>query len=95
MVGGSLLIVYEGDFELVKQGIALLEEGVEEEDEEDEDEDEEDEENTKPGPACLVKVIDFAHTKVVTGEGPDEGVLLGINTTLELLDGRISQIKDY
>ena len=95
MVGGSLLIVYEGDFERVKQGIALLEEGVDEEDEEDEDDDGEDEENTKPGPACLVKLIDFAHTKVVTGEGPDEGVLLGINTTLKLLDGRISQIKDY
>ena len=94
MVGGSLLIIYEGDLERAKQGIALLEEGVEEEDEDDEDEEDEDEENTKPGPACLVKLIDFAHTEVAAGEGPDEGVLLGMNTTLALLDGRVAQIKD-
>ena len=97
MVGGSLLIIYEGDIERAKQGIAFLEEGIEEdedeEDEDDEDEDE-DEENIKPGPACLVKLIDFAHTEVAAGEGPDEGVLLGMNTTLTLLDGRIAQIKD-
>lgn len=95
MVGGSFLIIYEGDIERAKQGIALLEEdeaGGEEDDEEDaEDEDEED---TKPGPACLVKLIDFAHTKAVAaGEGPDEGVLLGIDTTLKLLDGRVAQIE--
>jgi 1D-myo-inositol-tetrakisphosphate 5-kinase/inositol-polyphosphate multikinase len=96
MVGGSLLIIYEGDLERVKEGIPLLEEGVEgEDDEEDEDDEEEEEdENTKPGPACLVKLIDFAHTKVVAGEGPDDGVLLGMDTTLKLLDGRIAQIRD-
>jgi 1D-myo-inositol-tetrakisphosphate 5-kinase/inositol-polyphosphate multikinase len=89
MVGGSLLIIYEGDLERVKEGIPLLEEGVEgEDDEEDEDDEEEEEdENTKPGPACLVKLIDFAHTKVVAGEGPDD-------TTLKLLDGRIAQVRD-
>ena len=92
MVGGSFLIIYESDLERAKQGIALLEEGDEEDEEDSEDEDE-DEENTKPGLPCLVKLIDFAHTKVVTGEGPDKGVLLGINTTLRLLDGRIAQIK--
>ena len=94
MAGGSFLIIYEGDVERAKQGIALLEEeGVEEEDgDEDEDEDE-DEDDTKPGPPCLVKLIDFAHTMVVPGEGPDEGVLLGMDTTLKLLDGRVAQIK--
>jgi len=97
MVGGSFLIIYEGDLERVKQGIALLEEGVEDEevDDEDEDAEDEDEENTEPGPACLVRLIDFAHTNVVVGEGPDEGVLLGMDTTLKLLDGRIAQIKDF
>ncbi|KAF9653875.1 SAICAR synthase-like protein [Thelephora ganbajun] len=83
MVGGSFLIIYEGDIERVKQGIALKEDSVEEEEEE----------NTKPGPPYLVKLIDFAHTKVVDGEGPDEGVLLGMDTTLKLLDGRIAQIE--
>jgi inositol-polyphosphate multikinase len=99
MAGGSFLIIYESDLERAKQGIVLLEEGCVEEDEDEDSEDEdsededEDEENTKPGLPCLVKLIDFAHTKVVPGEGPDEGVLLGIDTTLKLLDGRIAQIK--
>ena len=94
MAGGSFLIIYEGDLERAKQGITLLEEeGEGEDEEEDTEEDEEEEEDTKPGPACLVKLIDFAHTKVVVGEGPDEGVLLGMDTTLKLLDGRIAQIK--
>lgn len=99
MAGGSFLIIYESDFERAKQGIALLEEGeVEEGEDNDEDEDEdedesEEEDNSKPGPSCLVKLIDFAHTKMVPGEGPDEGVLLGMDTTLKLLDGRIAQIK--
>jgi 1D-myo-inositol-tetrakisphosphate 5-kinase/inositol-polyphosphate multikinase len=97
MVGGSFLIIYESDLERAKQGVALLEEGVEDDDEDEDDEEdaeEEDEENTKPGLPCLVKLIDFAHTTVVAGEGPDEGVLLGMDTTLKLLDGRIAQIKD-
>ena len=92
MAGGSFLIIYEGDFERAKQGIAFLEEGGIEEDEDSDDEDE-DEENTKPGPPCLVKLIDFAHTKLVPGEGPDEGVLIGMDTTLKLLDGRFAQIE--
>ncbi|KAF9793329.1 hypothetical protein BJ322DRAFT_1034064 [Thelephora terrestris] len=97
MIGGSFLIVYEGDLERAKQGIALLGEGDSDEDEEDDedesDDEDEDEEKIKPCPPCLVKLIDFAHTKVVTGRGPDEGVLLGMDTTLKLLDGRIAQIK--
>ena len=41
----------------------------------------------------LVKRIDFAHTKPVAGEGPDERESLGLDTTLRLLDGRVSEIK--
>ena len=55
----------------MKRGIALLEEGVEEEDD---------------GPACLVKLIDFAHTDVVAGEGPNEGGQLGMDTALKRSD---------
>jgi 1D-myo-inositol-tetrakisphosphate 5-kinase/inositol-polyphosphate multikinase len=95
VVGGSFLILYESDLERAKQGIAIIEEeGAEDDDDEEDDEDEdEDEENPKLGPPRLVKLIDFAHTKVVPGEGPDKGVLLGMDTTLKLLDGRIAQIK--
>ena len=34
---------------------------------------------------------DFAHTEAVAGGGPDEGVLLGVDTMLKLLDGRTAQ----
>jgi hypothetical protein len=40
-----------------------------------------------------VKLIDFAHTKVVPGKGLDEGVLLGMDTILRLLDGRLSELE--
>jgi 1D-myo-inositol-tetrakisphosphate 5-kinase/inositol-polyphosphate multikinase len=82
VIGGSFLIIYEGDPECASRGTAPR--GVVGDDEE----------NTKAGPPCLVKLIDFAHTKVVEGEGPDEGVLLGMDTMLMLLDNRVSQIKD-
>lgn len=92
MVGGSVLIIYEADEDKAKEGLKLLEEGAfEEEDEEDEDESED--EQNKPGPPFVAKLIDFAHTRIVPGEGPDEGVLLGLNTVLRLLDGRIEQIE--
>ena len=78
MVGGSFLIIYEGDLERVKRGIDLLEEGAEEdEDVEDVDagmgEEEEGEESDGPGPPYLVKLVDFAHTEAVAGKG--SGVL--------------------
>ena len=103
MIGASLLIIYEAEWERCRVGLERLEERRrrvadgededEDEDEEDEDEDEdEDEENKKPGPAYVVKLIDFAHTRLVPGKGPDEGVLMGFETMLRLLDGRIQEI---
>ena len=63
-------------------------------DDNDEDEDEdEDEDKKRVGPPYLVKLIDFAHTKIVPGIGPDEGVLKGVDTVLSLLDGRIEQAR--
>jgi len=97
MVGGSLLVVYEADWERAESGIAAHlaapAEGEAQEDDEDED-DEDDDEEEGPGPAFVVKLIDFAHTKVEEGLGPAEGVLLGVDTVLRLLDGRIAEIKE-
>ncbi|KAJ8508187.1 hypothetical protein ONZ45_g9532 [Pleurotus djamor] len=90
MVGGSVLIIYEADWEKAKKGLELLEQGAFDEELEDDDDDEEEAE--KPGPPFVVKLIDFAHTRIVPGEGPDEGVLLGLNTILKLLDGRIGEL---
>ena len=91
MVGGSLLVVYEADWERIEEGLKFLDEDEESEDEDDDDDD--DEEVKRPGPPYIVKVIDFAHTRIVPGEGPDEGVLKGIDTTLDLLDQRIRQVQ--
>lgn len=96
MVGGSLLIVYEGDWEQAAEGInTFFKEGDSEEEEEEED-DESDEEDGKkrPHPPYSVNLIDFAHTRIKPGEGPDEGVLLGLSTVLKLLDGRIEQVRN-
>ncbi|KAG6871487.1 hypothetical protein C0993_003244, partial [Termitomyces sp. T159_Od127] len=91
MVGGSLLIVYEADWTRAKEALQRLEE----DDDEDDDEDDEDEEDDtkRIGPPYVVKLIDFAHTRLTPGKGPDEGVLLGMNTLLKLIDGRIAELE--
>ncbi|KAK7040898.1 hypothetical protein VNI00_009494 [Paramarasmius palmivorus] len=92
MVGGSLLVIYEADWEKAEEGVKWLESDDPADDEEEEDEDE-DEDKKKPGPPYVVKLIDFAHTRIKLGEGPDEGVLKGMDTVLKLLEGRIAEVK--
>ncbi|KAI0781528.1 SAICAR synthase-like protein [Trametes elegans] len=95
IVGGSLLIVYEADWERARMGLQWLEDGgdLEDDDDNDDADEEEEEGKTRPGPPYIVKLIDFAHTKLVPGEGPDEGVLKGVDTVLGLLDRRLEQVK--
>lgn len=90
MVGGSLLIVYEADWTRVKEALQRIEEDDGDENEED-DEDEDD--SKRIGPPYVVKLIDFAHTRMAAGKGPDEGVLLGMNTLLKLIEGRIAELE--
>ncbi|TFY69976.1 hypothetical protein EVJ58_g89 [Rhodofomes roseus] len=102
MIGGSLLIVYEADWERAREGLRLLREAEKRaeadvdrdtsEDEEDEDTDE-DEIEDAVGPPFVARLIDFAHTKLVPGRGPDEGVLRGLLTVADLLRGRIAQVE--
>ena len=110
MVGSSLLIVYEGDWDRAEMGVQWLaeqaanatgneetngigrefEEASEDGSEEDEESDDEsDDEHGGYKSPFVVKVIDFAHTRLKPGEGPDLGVLKGLETVLALLDGRI------
>ena len=63
-------------------------EGYDEEVEDDDDDDGDEE----PRPPFVVKLIDFAHTIIVPGKEPDEGVLLGMDTILRLLDSRLSEL---
>lgn len=112
MVGSSLLIIYEGDWERAETGVQWLteqpasisrgEDGGEEEEinedmevegsEEDEESDEESSDEGSESP-CVVRLIDFAHTRLKPGQGPDMGVLKGLDTLLSLLDGRIASLS--
>jgi 1D-myo-inositol-tetrakisphosphate 5-kinase/inositol-polyphosphate multikinase len=114
MVGASLLIIYEADWEQAAEAIKKYIEGqqeeiiakkqeeeeiaAEKEEEEEEDEEGEDDEDSesdgppKLGPPFIVKLIDFAHTRLKPGQGPDEGVLRGLDTLLKLLDDRLESI---
>lgn len=112
MIGSSLLIVYEGDWDRAETGVQWLtmqrasigsgedggkEEEIKEdrevegseEDEASEEEDSSDEESESPS---VVRLIDFAHTRLKPGEGPDVGLLKGLDTLLTLLDGRIAEL---
>ena len=81
----------EEDGDVVNDG-AKGEEGHDDDEEEEEDDDDDDDEPRLP---FIVKLIDFAHTTVVPGKGPDEGVLLGLDTILRLLDGRLSELAVF
>lgn len=87
MVGGSLLIIYEADWKKAEEGLYQ-----EEDDQEESDDDSDDDEETS-GPPFVVKVIDFAHTMATPGLGVDNSVLVGLDTVLELLDRRLSEIN--
>lgn len=98
MVGGSLLIIYEANWEKAEEGNKTEAErkaaGLDEDEEEDEDSDEDDEETVKTaGAAYVVKLIDFAHTFILPGRGADESLLTGMDTTLRLLKGRIEEVE--
>ncbi|KAG1749453.1 inositol polyphosphate kinase-domain-containing protein [Suillus lakei] len=109
MVGGSVLIVYEGDWERASKAISTPSgTAMTEEDEDDEMEVEIDEngqivlefipdeaieeEEEHQAPLCSLSLIDFAHTRFIDGVGPDEGVLKGIQTMIDLVRQRKDKI---
>jgi inositol-polyphosphate multikinase len=115
LVGSSVLIVYEGDWDRAVVGVQWLAshledepkeeeiyegveggveepEGSEEESGEDDDDDDDDDDG-ESGCPCVVRLIDFAHTRLKAGQGPDLGVLKGLATLLALLDERIAAIS--
>ena len=48
---------------------------------------------TDPQPRLYtISLIDFAHTRVVPGEGPDQGVLLGMDTLIKLVAQRKEEV---
>lgn len=93
MVGASILVIYEADWARAEEGLRLLGQPAEDDGEEDEDSEDDESKAEKVGPPYIVKVIDFAHTRIKPGEGADEGVLKGVDTILGLLDGRIKEVN--
>ncbi|KAI0268314.1 hypothetical protein BC834DRAFT_868835 [Gloeopeniophorella convolvens] len=127
MVGSSLLIIYEGDWERAREGVQWLtdhpegfesdeestEEDISDEGSEDHEQSDQpragenvptaaaaegdegsDDDGSSAGPPCVVRLIDFAHTRMRPGQGPDTGVLTGLDTLLMLLDGRIASVEE-
>lgn len=41
-----------------------------------------------------MRLIDFAHTRSAVGEGPDEGVLLGLRTVQRLLEALTAKLEE-
>jgi len=39
-----------------------------------------------------VKLIDFAHSRGAKGEGRDEGVMKGMETSIRLVEGRLAEV---
>ncbi|KAL8784843.1 MAG: hypothetical protein Q9213_003747 [Squamulea squamosa] len=86
MYSASLLFVYEGDKDALKDALAREKEewmdgtNGEGSPEEDNDEDQ--------APAVQgLKLIDFAHAEWTPGQGPDENLLHGLRSTIDILEG--------
>ncbi|KAG9009974.1 hypothetical protein FRB94_011110 [Tulasnella sp. JGI-2019a] len=108
ITGGSILMVWEGDEAALAEGLTERqrksakgstgegkeagEDGSNGGEEEEEEEEEESETGNKTSDAYTTKLIDFAHTRTTLGQGPDEGVLFGLETTLKLLRGRRTEL---
>ncbi|KAF9383145.1 hypothetical protein CPB97_006716 [Podila verticillata] len=109
MRSSSLLMMYEGDVEAFDNGVLkeqgniakiveraqahLERQGEDEEEEEDEDDDEDFEDEEVKQKVTDMRLIDFAHSAWTPGMGPDEGVVLGIQSALSLFEQLLA--NDY
>ena len=94
MVASSLLVVYEADWDVLRENLQTWSReapsyGGGEEDGEVGSSDSSDD---TPGPPYLVKLIDFGHTTLREGDGPDTGVITGLDTTITLFKKRLEQV---
>ena len=100
MYSASLLFVYEGDpqalkeaFTVEKELIEALNEGlpIQNDNHEDHDSGEsEEEDRPKFPPIQSLKLIDFAHAQWTPGQGPDENTLHGISNVMKILNDLVS-----
>ncbi|KAM0716859.1 hypothetical protein Q7P37_006711 [Cladosporium fusiforme] len=101
MYSASVLIVYEGDASTLT---SVMSDGAEKTPRADERapttqevlkseaEEEEEEEEDGPPPAFKVKLIDFAHAKWTSGNGPDENMIKGLKNIEKQMDALIAKL---
>jgi inositol-polyphosphate multikinase len=99
MVGGSILVIYEADWDTLKQGLHSLscdtstdEDDVDDDADAERDSNDAEDSDDEQGPPYLIKLIDFGHTRLREGEGPDAGVILGLDTTISLFKNRFEEL---
>ncbi|KAF8507999.1 hypothetical protein JB92DRAFT_3083974 [Gautieria morchelliformis] len=106
MVGCSLLVVYEADWDLLRQHLQSWppdprldeEDGSADADGDSEAEEDADSDDTaasdddRARPPYLAKLIDFGHTSLRAGAGPDMGVIMGLDTTITLFGNRMEEV---
>ncbi|CUS22100.1 LAQU0S04e08218g1_1 [Lachancea quebecensis] len=83
MISASLLLVYEADsdrWDELQDRDALLRTDFFQDSSDDEEEVE------HPSPLSSLSVIDFAHSRVTTGQGYDENVICGVESLIEIFD---------
>ena len=100
MYSASLLFVYEGDPQALKEAFSVEKELIEALQEEhptqiDNHEDHasgesEEEDRPKFPPIQSLKLIDFAHAQWTPGQGPDENILHGIRNVIKILNDLVS-----
>jgi 1D-myo-inositol-tetrakisphosphate 5-kinase/inositol-polyphosphate multikinase len=76
--------------------VAIVDDDDDDEDDEDDDDErsEASEDQVEICPPITLRMIDFAHTWLVEGEGPDRGVLKGVETLEKLLEGRLITLQE-
>ncbi|GHJ90421.1 hypothetical protein NliqN6_6823 [Naganishia liquefaciens] len=108
LIGSSLLIIYEGDPTLhdnawtTADHVGATPDGLEEEQIHHDDDGPCDPSSSSSSssaastivaPPFTLRLIDFAHTRLCEGDGPDRGVLKGLETVMGLVKGRIEEVE--
>ncbi|KAJ3734479.1 hypothetical protein DFJ43DRAFT_1115317 [Lentinula guzmanii] len=92
IIGGSLLVVWEGDQERAQEEsrpqTSAASQSLPSEPLPDREKP-----KRKPSAPYKIALIDFAHTRFVPGQGPDSGVLLGLETFAGLVEERIKEVE--
>ena len=101
MYSASLLFVYEGDPQALKEAFLVEKELIEalqegrpmqiDNHEDHESGESEEEDRPKFPPIQSLKLIDFAHAQWTPGQGPDENVLHGVRNVIKILSDLLRQ----